>query len=147
MPIEVSYYRGIFAILAGLGPAITAQANMPVPPNMFFCANGSRSLTIYESSSPRIFDQNLVLRNSGTYWVSVEASGFTFEGHAYARRSNFNKWSHIAKTSKGERKWTRKWHVSNFETEAYLRLQLVKDDNNCSGCTLKLKVRSTCENS
>ena len=133
----------------GLLVHTSAHANMPVPDNMFFCgySNENNPLTVYESETSQIFDQNLILRNSGTYWVSVEASGFTFEGHIYARRSNLNKWTHIAKTPKGKSQWTRRWRIRHNESNAYLRLQVIKDDNSCYGCTIKVEVNSECSNS
>lgn len=124
-----------------------ASANMPVPPNMIYCNVGETHLTTYESTAPRIFEQKLVLKDKGTYWVTARAQGFTFEGHVFARKSHMNKWTSIAKTARGRQSWTRRWQVGDDAGSSYLRLQLIKDSAACPGCIIHVEVKSECPNS
>lgn len=133
-------------VLTGMG-ASAGQANMPVPDYMFFCGNDNlrTPLIVHESTSPRIYDQSIILQKSGTFFVTVEATGFTFQGHAYAQPTPWQKWELVAKSETGQRHWKRRWRIRPYESQTSLRLQMVKDGPECSGCKLKIKVTSKCQ--
>lgn len=128
---------GLVYLVFGVSPA-QAQG----PGQLFFCENDSRSWTLYESSQPRMFQQEISVQGPGTFTLNIQANGFGFEGFSYTRGSAWDKWKYVTKTNKGKRNWQQTWRVFGDEQRLGL-LQLIKDSSACRGCTITMKMRAS----
>lgn len=112
--------------------------------NVVLCEPGYSSMRLYESSTSRLIQQDIRLSGVGSFDVKATAQGFTFEGISYARRSHFEKWAPATRVGKGRSSWTQSWLIDSDEYEQHVRIQLLKDTNDCKACTAKLEILSSC---
>ncbi len=133
-------------VLSALGCMVVtgaAHANMTAPENMVFCKNQYRAFTLYQSETPRFFQKDIILKDSGKFVVTATAAGFTFEGMSYERGKAWNKWKLLDKVSGGQRQWSQTWWVGKSQDHSLVRLQFIKDSNDCPTCTVKLEVKAS----
>lgn len=133
---------GIVATLVCLllVPAARAQQNSG---HIFFCQNDQRNWTLYQSTVPRMLQQEIAIKGPGTFTLDLTANrGFGFEGFAYTRSSAWDKWKYVNKTAKGQRSWRHTWRVPGDDTRLFL-LQLIKDNDSCPNCTISMHMRTS----
>ncbi len=130
---------GIFLFLFTSSSAALAQQNSG---QLFHCLNDSRTWTLYESSSPNMFQQEIGVMGPGTFTLTMIANGFGFEGFSYSRPSAWDKWQFEQKTNKGKQSWTQSWRVSDNETRLGL-LQLIKNNGACPNCTITMRMSTS----
>ncbi len=137
-----AFYQFIVGAVLFLVPFLYGSAQAQSPGQSFSCQNGGRTWTLYESSQPRMFHEEISVQGPGTFTVTMQANGFGFEGFAYTRRTAWDKWQYVMKTNKGKRRWQQTWRVFGDEQRLGL-LQLIKDDAGCRGCTLTMKMSTS----
>ncbi len=109
---------------------------------LFHCLNDQRTWTLYESSSARMFHQEIGIMGPGTFTLSMTANGFGFEGFSYTRSSAWDKWQYVTKTSKGKRSWSQTWRMTDGDTRLGL-FQLIKGSNACPNCTITMRMSTS----
>ncbi len=135
---KTSIIIGAILGLCAVSPALSQQTSG----QLFHCLNDTRNWTVYESASARMFHQEIAVQGPGTYTLDIMSNGFGFEGFSYTRASAWDKWRFVNKTNTGQRNWSHTWRVPGDDTRLFL-LQLIKDNNACSNCTITMRMRSS----
>lgn len=116
------------------------QANGGEP--VYRCEEHSQTLTLYESTTSRLFEYELALSGPGTFDITLETDDFAFEGYSYARTGTWSKWHLLQKSRKGLHSWTSRIQVNQNEVQ-YARLQLISSQPTCRMCTAKVTLNTS----
>lgn len=115
-----------------------AVAGEPV----YRCEEESQTLTLFESTTSRLYEHELALSGPGIFEITLETSEFAFEGFSYDRASTWSKWRLLQKSPKGLHRWTSRLQLSRNEVR-YTRVQMVNNSTSCHSCTATMTLRTS----
>lgn len=129
------------ALLVGLGSTTVAtHANAGEP--VYRCEGKPQTLTLYESTTSRLYEHELALSGPGLFNIKVEAQEFSFEGYSYARTGTWSKWRLLQRSPQNQNLWVTQYRLNQGELH-HARLQLIRSGPTCRTCTAKVTLNTS----
>jgi len=131
----------LLVCLSGATAVSRATADEPV----YRCEGKPQTLTLYESTTSRLYEHELALSGPGLFNIKVEAQEFSFEGYSYARTGTWSKWRLLQRSPQNQNLWITQYRLNQGELHQ-ARLQLISSGPTCRTCTAKVTLNtSQCE--